>query len=139
MGLAPLGSMTIRQTLQSAILAAALAAFAFPALAQDDGLRAGASADPDQFYFGAHLETGPLVEDLRFRPNLEVGVGSDLTHVGANFEFVYPVRLDNSAWSFYPGLGPALNVYSFNGNREVEGGMNILLGLEHDDGLFVEF
>ena len=131
--------MTIRLLLRFLPACAALLVLAHPVAAQDFGLRAGASADPDQFYFGVHADVGPLVEGLRFRPNLEIGVGSDLTHVGANLEFTYPVRLDDSAWSFYPGVGPALNVYSFNDNSEVEGGVNILLGLEHDDGLFVEF
>ena len=131
--------MSIRLTLQRALLCAVLVAFAQPVLAQGVGLRAGASADPDQFYFGGHVETAPLVEALRFRPNLEIGLGDDVTHIGANVEFVYPFRLSDSDWSFYPGAGPALNVYDFDRGSEVEGGLNILLGLEHDDGLFIEF
>jgi hypothetical protein len=35
--------------------------FAAPAAAQTFGVRAGASVNPDQFYVGAHLETGELV------------------------------------------------------------------------------
>ena len=131
--------MSSRQLLRYACLCAAVMAFAQPALAQGVGLRAGASADPDQFYFGGHVETAPLVEDLRFRPNLEIGLGDDVTHIGANIEFVYPLRLSDSDWSFYPGAGPALNIYDDDRDSEVEGGLNILLGLEHDDGLFIEF
>src|SRR6187402_944969 len=59
------------------------------ALAQDAGIRGGISVDPDQFYFGGHLETAPLVDRLHFRPNLEVGFGDDLVLIAANMEFVY--------------------------------------------------
>ena len=50
---------------------------AVPAYSQTQaqaGVRAGVSVDPDQFYFGGHIETTPLVDRLRFRPNVEVGV-----------------------------------------------------------------
>ena len=62
---------------------------ATPALAQDGGIRGGISVDPDQFYFGGHLETSPLIDRLYFRPNVEVGFGDDLTLIAANMEFVY--------------------------------------------------
>src|SRR5436190_8334868 len=41
-----------------------------PAVAQDGGIRGGISVDPDQFYFGGHFETSPLINHLYFRPNL---------------------------------------------------------------------
>ena len=47
-----------------------------PALAQDGGIRGGISIDPDQFYFGGHLETSPLVDRLYFRPRLHPIRGS---------------------------------------------------------------
>ena len=113
---------------------------------QRAGVRVGVSGDPDQFVVGGHLETAPLLERLVFRPNLEVGIGSDLTLVAFNLEFAYKLPLDDSAWGLYVGGGPALNIYSFNGDgrrggddTSAEGGFNILLGAEHDDGLFTEF
>ena len=63
--------------------------FAVPAAAQDVGVRAGVSADPDQFYFGGHFETAPLVDRLHFRPNVEIGVGDNVTLVAVNVEFAY--------------------------------------------------
>jgi hypothetical protein len=107
------------------------------AAAQDAGLRAGASVDPDQFYFGGHFETAPLVDRLRFRPNVEIGVGSDITLIAFNIEFAYffPSR---HPWQIYAGAGPALNIIDFNDNTEVEGGFNILVGVQHRQGLFVE-
>ena len=71
-----------------------LLAFAGPARAQGVGGRVGASVDPDQLYFGAHFETTELADRLRFRPNVEVGVGDDLTLVALNFEFVYRLPPD---------------------------------------------
>ena len=71
------------------VAAMALTVFAASARAQGVGVQAGASADPDQFYAGVHVETGELAEHLRFRPNVEVGVGDDVTLVTLNFEFTY--------------------------------------------------
>ena len=123
-----------------ALVAAAVAmlGMAVPATAQNGGLRAGASGSPDQFYVGAHAEAGPVVEDLLFRPNLEIGIGNDITLVSANFEFVYPFPLGDTDWRFYPGVGPALNIYRFNERTETEGGFNILFGLEHEEGFMLE-
>lgn len=122
-------------------LVAALAAIsAAPALAQDAGLRGGISVDPDQFYFGGHIETSPLVDRLHFRPNVEVGIGDDLMLIGANMEFVYkfPRR---GGWGFYAGGGPALNVIMIDDvdDSNVEAGVNVLLGVESSRGLFFEF
>ncbi|MGE0865590.1 MAG: hypothetical protein AB7P34_16960 [Vicinamibacterales bacterium] len=111
-----------------------------PAAAQDGGLRGGLSVDPDQFYFGGHLETAPLVDRLHFRPNVEIGFGDDLTLIGANMEFVYkfPNRRD---WGLYAGGGPALNVYMFDDvdDSETDAGLNLLVGVESSRGLFFEF
>lgn len=126
-------------------LSLAICLAAVPAFAQSSGggIRGGVSGDPDQFYFGAHLDTGPLVEMLTFRPNVEVGLGNDLTTVAANFEFVYWFPLRRAPWSIYAGGGPALNVYRFDRGRdddtETEPGFNVLLGIQHNRGLFTEF
>jgi len=111
---------------------------ATPASAQvTPGVRAGISGDPTQFYFGGHIETTPLVDRLHFRPNIEAGVGDDVTLVALNLEFVYrfPAR---QQWQPYAGAGPALNIVS-NGESDTEGGFNILIGLEQRSGLFFEF
>jgi len=119
-------------------LAAALTLSADAASAQGLGVRAGASADPDQFYFGGHFETGPLADRVHFRPNVELGVGNDLTTVAANLELVYKAPLRRHPWSVYGGGGPAINFYDFENDSETEGGFNILGGFEHRDGLFFE-
>jgi hypothetical protein len=115
-----------------------------PAAAQDGGLRGGLSMDPDQFYFGGHIETSPLVDRLHFRPNVEVGLGDDLTLIAANMEFVYKFTTRRS-WNVYAGGGPALNIYMFDNDgqgdndAQTEAGVNILVGVEQSRGLFFEF
>ena len=111
--------------------------FAVPAAAQEAGVRAGASADPDQFYFGGHVETAPLVDRPHFRPNVEIGVGNDVTVVAFNFEFAYHFPTGGN-WFTYAGGGPALNVIRFRGNSNSEGGFNLLIGVQHNGGLFAE-
>lgn len=113
-----------------------------PVLAQDPGIRGGISVEPDQFYFGGHLETSPLVDRLYFRPNVEVGFGDNLTLIAANMEFVYKFST-RRAWNIYAGGGPGLNVYMFDGdgndNSDTDAGLNILAGVEASGGLFFEF
>lgn len=119
---------------------AVMAVSATSVAAQDAGFRGGISVDPDQFYFGGHLETSPLVDRLHFRPNVEVGFGDDIMLIAANMEFVYkfPRRGD---WGLYVGGGPALNIYTFDDvdDSETEGGLNLLVGVETARGLFFEF
>lgn len=126
---------------------ALLLAAAAPAAAQTVGVRAGVSGDPDQFIFGGHFETAPIIENLTFRPNAEIGLGDDVTTVALNIEFAYWIPIRNSPWSLYAGGGPAANIYSFDDDfpgprdddTEVRGGFNLLVGIQHDRGLFAEF
>jgi hypothetical protein len=112
-----------------------------PALAQQGaGIRGGVSADPDQFYVGAHYVTAPIVDRLRFQPNLEIGFGDDLTLVALNFEFAYWTRL-NRDWQLYAGGGPAVNIYDFErrDDSDAEPGINLVVGFQQRKGLFFEF
>jgi hypothetical protein len=109
-----------------------------PAQAQGVGVMAGVSADPDQFYFGVGYETEELLERLRFRPNLEVGVGDDATLITVNFEFAYRIPIQRKPWSVYVGGGPALVISNSHDDTDAGGGFNILLGLAHRRGLFTE-
>ena len=105
--------------------------------AQGPGVRAGVSGDPDQFYVGVHYETNELLDKLRFRPNLELGVGDGET-VALNFEFAYRIPLQKTMWNLYVGAGPALNIVRAGGDTSSKGGFNILIGAEHRRGLFSE-
>ena len=101
------------------------------------------SIDPDQGYFGAHYETGALVDRLHFRPNVEAGLGDDLTTISLNFEFAYKFP-SRSAGSCTPAAGPAVNFYTFDigdddDDTETDAGLNFLFGVEQRSGLFFEF
>lgn len=108
------------------------------------GFRAGVSGDPTQFYLGGHIETPPLADQLSFRPNVEVGIGNQTTVVAFNIELVYRIPLRNNPWSVYVGGGPAANWYSYSSDNprhsgsKFGGGLNVLVGLEHQGGLFTE-
>jgi hypothetical protein len=108
------------------------------ARAQNVGARAGISGNPDQFYIGVHYQTDELVEHLRFRPNVELGLGNDQTIVAINFEFLYSIPVRRKPLDVYVGAGPALNIIRFNSNTSPEGGFNFLVGAAHHGGLFTE-
>ena len=143
-----MGIQRFRQSIRTVIaIAAGVGAFvvAQPAAAQsleEYGVRAGVSVDPDQFYFGGHVQTEPLIDRLHFRPNVEIGVGDHTTLIGFNVEFAYffPTR---SPWQLYAGGGPALNVINVDldpdDDTRSEAGLNVLVGVQHAKGLFFEF
>ena len=82
-------------------------AFASSSAAQEQvGIRVGVSGDPDQFVFGGHIETSPLLERLVFRPNAEIGIGSDLVLIAFNLEFAYKIPLEDNPWTVYVGRVP---------------------------------
>jgi len=132
--------LVTRSITRLSIFLVALFVLTVPAAAQDGGLRAGLSVDPDQFFFGGHLETSPLVDRLYFRPNVEVGFGDDLTLIGANMEFVYKFS-NRRGWGLYAGGGPALNIYMVDeaDDSDTDAGLNLLVGVENTRGLFFEF
>jgi hypothetical protein len=115
-------------------------AWVAPAAAQEGpGVRAGLSASPDQFFIGGHYVTKPLVDRLRFQPNVEAGFGSDTTAVAFNVEFGYWMLI-NAEWQTYFGGGPAMNLYSssHDDTTDLKAGFNLLAGLRQRSGLFFE-
>jgi hypothetical protein len=128
----------MRPSLVVAACAAACLLAAEPAHAQHGfGVRTGVSVDPDQFYFGAHVDAGPLVKSLWFRPNVEVGIGSDVTLIALNAELAYWFP-SKSSWRLYVGGGPALNIYDSDSSSDTQAGLNFMLGVAHHGGFFVE-
>jgi hypothetical protein len=115
-------------------------ATATPAMAQQPGfgVRAGVSGSPDQFYFGAHYDTGPVFDRVSFRPNAEIGVGDNQTTVTGNFEFVYWVRIPRHPWNVYLGGGPAVVFEDFHDDTHVGPGFNLLMGVAHRSGFMAE-
>ena len=102
------------------------------------GIQGGVSLDPDQVFFGGHVETSPLVDRLRFRPNVDIGLGDNLTSVGFNFDFTYAFTPPRP-WGLYAGAGPSVNWYDFDGGgSRTDGGFNFLLGAKQREGMFFE-
>jgi len=124
----------------------AIFAIAAPAAAQSSvGVRAGLSGDPDQFVFGGHYESDELIDRVTFRPNAEIGVGDNQVVFAINLEFAYSIPLQNRDWRLYAGGGPAVNIRSFDDDHpghamddDVGGGFNVILGIQHERGLFTE-
>ena len=134
--------MTRRWLAVVGVLSAAF--WAAPAAAQNlkYGVRAGVSAEPEQFFFGGHVETKPLLDHLTFKPSVEVGIGDNATLVALNVEFAYHIPIEKQPFGLYIGGGPAANVFSIDAGSDnadgVRGGFNFFVGLEHTKGLFLE-
>jgi hypothetical protein len=126
-----------RNTVWSAFFSFAFVVLAHPAAAQGPGVRGGVSVDPDQGFIGGHYETGPIVDRVHFKPNIEIGFGDDLTLIALNFEGIYKFR-SQGEWHVYAGGGPALNIFSFDEDTDTEAGFNFLGGLETNRGLMFE-
>jgi hypothetical protein len=107
------------------------------------GVRAGASADPDQFYIGVHKDLAEIVDRLWFRPNAEVGFGSHAVLFALNGEFLYNVHISSREWTPYVGGGPSLLIGSFRvpgGGRDTDagGGFNFVGGVQQTKGFMAE-
>lgn len=123
--------MRLVSSLVRLVVCSTLVLIAAPAGAQEFGGRIGASSSPDQFYFGAHAETAPVIDRVHFRPNAEIGLGNGATLIALNFELVYRIP-PRRPWQFYVGAGPALNIVDTDQDTSSEGGFNILLGAQRE-------
>lgn len=93
------------------------AAGALPAAAQDLGprgwgLRAGASSDPDQVLFGAHVDLGEVIDRLRVQPSVELGIGDD----AVTLQGLVPVHYrfaTGGEWTPYAGGGVLLALVDY--------------------------
>lgn len=81
------------------------------------GPRVGLTIDPDQVHFGAHVDFGNFAEHIRFQPNIEVGIGDDLTIFALNFEGAYRFSSRWDVWTPYAGGGLGINFVSFDSDH----------------------
>ncbi len=79
------------------------------------GPRLGMTVNPDQFHFGGHIDFGDLADRLMMLPNIEIGVGDNLTTVAPSFELDYRFRSDWGVWTPYLGGGIGPIFYSAKG------------------------
>ncbi len=136
----------------TALALIALSIAALPAMAQDEvgyrgwGPRMGITLEPDQVHFGAHLDLGYFARHLRFQPNVELGLGDDITYLAINGDVAYRFASDWGQWSPYLGGGLGLNVVGDDGgvhnDSETTLGVSALGGIEKSlsggDRFFVE-
>jgi hypothetical protein len=98
------------------------------------GPRVGLSVNPDQIYFGAHLDFGNFARHVRFQPNVELGFGDDMKLFAINAEAAYRFTSTWEAWSPYLGGGFGANIKSVDhagGNSsQTDLGVNLLGGIE---------
>jgi hypothetical protein len=78
------------------------------------GPRIGVASDPDQFRFGGHLDLGDIAPNLVIMPNVEFGIGDDVTTIAPTFELDYRFRSGWSEWAPYVGGGIGPVIYSTN-------------------------
>ncbi len=140
----PQARMIRRLALATLLLAGLSLTAPVDANAQESkGVRMGVSNSPGQIYFGGHVETAPLMDNLSFRPNAELGLGGDQYLMAFNLEFAYRIPIQGRPMAAYLGAGPTLNIRSRTnilGARQTDlvGGFSFLVGMAHRDGLFSE-
>ena len=94
------------------------------------GPRLGFTLNPDQFHFGGHIDFGDLSENLMILPNIEIGIGNDLTTVAPSFELDYRFRSEWGAWTPYLGGGVGPVFYSHkNGGSHSDLGLYAQFGI----------
>jgi opacity protein-like surface antigen len=73
------------------------------------GLRAGLGVDPDQGLFGVQWDLGEFTRNLRFQPDIEIGLGDDVLTVYGTAPVHYVFDVDGS-FRPYAGGGIALGL-----------------------------
>lgn len=69
------------------------------------GPRIGFGSGPDQLLFGAQLELGGIAPDLTIVPNVDIGLGDNVTTFSLSGDVHWHFRVQSSAWRPYVGAG----------------------------------
>jgi hypothetical protein len=83
--------------------------------------------DFDQIVIGAHADMGDVATNTRFKPNIEIGFGSDITAIALNPELHYVFRDDplGTATFFYMGGGIGLHIFKYDFDDAVEDALGV--------------
>ncbi|MGQ0721527.1 MAG: hypothetical protein ACT4PE_08140 [Candidatus Eiseniibacteriota bacterium] len=98
------------------------------------GPRFGVGSDPDQFLMGLHFDAGRFAPNVRFQPDVEIGVGDDLTVVSFTIpaHYLFPVSGDVRPF-MGGGLGIGVQDRDYRGDgddTDVEMGLVIAGGAQ---------
>jgi hypothetical protein len=127
-----------RRFLTAVATAAVLLLINGRAEAQGIGFQGGVSVDPEQGFFGTHVETPELFQNFRFRPGIDGGFSGDFSLAALNIEFLYHFAIGRS-WSVYQGGGPAVVFLRQNEETSTHGGSFYTFGFAHENGFFTDF
>ena len=119
----------------------AVIALAIPvaSAAQGFAVRGGANVNPDQVYVGGQYDVGPFAENIWFQPSADLGFGNGAKLAAFDLDVAWHHALDRrQTWTAYAGGGPALNWYHFPTYNSSGWGFNVLGGVLHHSGMFVE-
>lgn len=84
------------------------------------GVRVGLGVDPDQALVGIHWDLGEFIPQLRFQPDIELGVGDDALTFYATAPVHYLFRV-NADFTPYAGGGIALGVVNVDLPEQAQG------------------
>ena len=106
---------------------------AHSAVVTGGGPRVGFSLDPDQVVLGGQLVIGEVAPRMTFDPNMEIGLGDNVTTVGLSFDLHYHFALENSEWRPYLGAGIGVHFFDVDTPPGIDGsssevGGNIIVG-----------
>ncbi len=122
----------LRKVLLVLLLSFALCGFGY---AFDTGVHAGVSSNPDQIYGGLRMDLGTLFPGWHLVAIGDLGVGEDLTVLTLSGDLTYHFSLGGSL-RMYTGFGIGYNWAL--GESTIGIGLQIPVGLELDDGYFIE-
>jgi len=78
------------------------------------GPRLGLSSNPDQFVIGGQLDFREIAPGLSISPNLEFGVGDDMTWTAINGDLKHHFIVQGATWRPYVGGGLSVNFWNWN-------------------------
>jgi hypothetical protein len=86
-----------------------------------------------QMHFGAHVQMGEVMENISFTPNLELGLGDNLTVAALNGDLTWSFsEMTTGSWDLYAGGSLGLIwVDPEAGDANTDLGLSALGGLTH--------
>jgi len=97
------------------------------------GPRVGVSISPDQFVIGGQMNFPIQPRGLAVSPNIELGVGDNVTTIQFNGDMVY--HFDNAGPNWNPYAGGGIALAFFDNNNDVGGGSSSEVGINFIGGL----